>query len=171
MTNFSDYTGEVAAHQVRLKAEREAKNQARAESERAAIMESIAATVPIFWNRYSYALEHGKSAWWNSDPKKDRYGMPGIVIWGHLFIGRWRDADCYRLYVGCWSNQNQWTNNPKSDVLGVKCRGKIAIEEMDQQRLDVESAFGDRVSSAISLITARGNQGSFPSWTGPTLPD
>ena len=105
---------------------------------------------------YSFLGEYPK-------PTGSKYGMPGIVIWGHLFIGLRRDSDQYRIYLGSWPSQDSYTNDFKVDR-GFPCQPFVEIELMNEYRVELEESFFDSIESCISLITASGNKSSFPNW-------
>lgn len=162
------YKSTIDAKKAELKATAASKLQKNAESQRENILKAIEATAPVFWKHYKESIEAGLSAWWNTDPDAvgGGYGVPGIVMWGHLFIGLEWDSDCWRLRIGSWSCQEGWTN--EADPGKVERQAPIAIEDMDSRRLDIESRFAEGVEDAIALITAHGNKSSFASWTGPS---
>jgi hypothetical protein len=158
------YKNAIDSKKVELKAQRELEFQKNAESKRDAILKEIEATVPIFWDCYQKHIKAGFSAWWNAeDLLGSGYGVPGIVMWGHLFIGAERDSDRWRLRIGSWSNQQQYTGS----MTKIECQPKVSIDAMNSHRIAIEYRFSEGVQEAIHLITAPGNKSSFASWTGP----
>ena len=162
---LQEYKACLEQKQAELKRAREKKFQERAVKEAGMLTTRLQNTFPIFYGLYEDEILEAPEAWFNCDPKPtgSKYGMPGIVIWGHLFIGLRRDSDQYRIYLGSWPSQDSYTNDFKVDR-GFPCQPFVEIELMNEYRVELEESFFDSIESCISLITASGNKSSFPNW-------
>lgn len=157
---LEEYTELLKDIEQKLKLDRETQFQIHSEKSRDHILSRIYDTLPLFYSLYGGDLENSISVWFNEDPSHPRYGMPGILIWGHLFIGLSKTSDQFRLYLGSWEDQKSYTNDFKVES-GILCLPHL--EDKEQYRLEVEQKFLEQVNSCISLIEA--SPRSFVNWT------
>ena len=162
---LEQYKAQLETKQTELKRIKEQKFQERAIKERYMLISRLQNTFPIFYDLYEEDIMEAPEAWFNCDPKPvgSKYGMPGIVLWGHVFIGLRRDSDQFRIYLGSWPNQDAYTNSFQVEK-GFPCQPFVEIGLMNEYRVELEQNFFKSVESCISLITAGGNASSFPNW-------
>lgn len=164
---LEQYKSLIEQKQTELKQQREAAFQEYATQTRGMIINKIWDTFPIFYSLFEEEMVEAPAVWFNCDsrPVDSKYGMPGILFRNHIFIGLRRDSDQYRIYLGSWSSQDDYTNDFHVER-GFACQPFVEFEKIDQRRADLEQSFFKGIESCISLITARGNQSSFSNWRG-----